>query len=63
MTPKEAEAVNQLLEKVGYEFYKLGVEHGQSGDPANVLDEKAFSMSKASKLVLKTNMSKALNKR
>lgn len=61
MTPKEHKLVKELLEKVSYEAYKLGVEHGKAG--SNPLEEKAFSMGRGSALILTTKIKKFLEKR
>lgn len=61
MTPKEHELVKQLMEKVSFETYKLGLEHGKAG--SKPLEEKDFSMGKGSALILRTTVKKFLEKR
>lgn len=61
MTPKEHKLVKELVEKATEEGYKLGYAHGKAG--SKPLEEKDFSMSKGSALILNTKIKKFLENR
>lgn len=60
MTPKEFDFLFILIEKVSQEVYRLGYEDAKAGKP---LKTEGFSPSKASRLVIKTNLKKHTEKR
>jgi hypothetical protein len=59
MTPKELEFFYTLIEKISEEVYRLGYEDAKAGNP---LKTEGFSLSKASRLVIKTNLKKHVDK-
>lgn len=60
MTPKELDYFFILIEKISEEIYRLGYEDGKAGKP---LKNEGFSPNKASRLVIKTNLKKHVEKR
>jgi hypothetical protein len=59
VTPKEWDAVYQLIEWASLQAYKRGQEDQKAGKTE---DESRFKLNKASRLTLKTGMEKALRK-
>jgi|LSQX01.1.fsa_nt_gb hypothetical protein len=60
MTPRELEFLYDLIERVSEEVYRLGYEDAKAGKP---LKTEGFRPSKASRLVIKTNLIKLTQKR
>lgn len=60
MTPKEEQFLFDLLERVSEEVYKLGHEDGAAGKP---LKKEGFKVSKAHRLLIKTNLKKLTERR
>lgn len=60
MTPKELDYFYVLIEKISAEVYRLGYEDAKAGKP---LKTEGFSLNKASRLVIKTNLKKHVEKR
>jgi len=60
LTPKEYEFLFDLLERVSEEVYRVGYEDGKAGKP---LKTEGFKVSKANRLVIKTNLTKLTKKR
>lgn len=60
MTPKELDFLFQLIEKVSEEMFKRGHAAGAAGKP---LGDQSFTVGKANRLVIKTNLKKYTDKR
>lgn len=60
MTPKELEFLYQLLEETSRHIYARGYADGKAGKPEQ---NEGFTLSRASKLVIKTNLKKFTEKR
>lgn len=60
MTPKEFNFWFQLLEEVSEKMYKLGHADGAAGKD---LSDQAFTISKANRLLIKTNLKKLTERR
>lgn len=60
MTPKEYDAVVQLIEHTAEQMYKRGYAEGKAGKPPT---DQPFTMSRETRLLIKTNIEKSLKKR
>lgn len=60
MTPKELEFLYDLIERVSEDVYKLGYADGKAGNP---LKTEGFKPTRASRMVIKTNLIKLTQKR
>ncbi|HRO59386.1 MAG TPA: hypothetical protein PKZ27_02940 [Rhodocyclaceae bacterium] len=60
MTPKEFDFWFQLLEETSKQLYERGHADGKAGKP---LENEGFTVSKANRLLIKTNLKKLTERR
>lgn len=60
MTPKELDYFFILIEKISEQVYRIGYEDGKAGKP---LKTEGFAPNKASRLTIKSNLKKHVEKR
>lgn len=60
MTPKELEIFYATIEHISEVMYKRGFEDAKAG---KTLENKGFSLSRANRLTIKTNLIKSTEKR
>ena len=60
MTPKELEFMYHLIEQTAEQMYKRGYADGKSKKP---LSDQSFTIGRANRLIIKTNLEKSTKKR